>query len=296
MEDKRILQLKRIRSGKKGSITKRITQLDRLVSEGGSRTQISYLLEALLVVQKAIQAIHEELLSLESDPETDWIEVENHRIDTCVSEAKAYLEAREGEPASTASLAASWVRTHDVINDLNLESDHQGDDDVIHTTTEETTEMDNLTASMAGMQAANTIGTSSSRIANHLGFGVFSGDASNPHNSISGHRVLNGFAGNYGLFTAGTHNRYGQELTQGTFGYGAPSWQNYSAFQSRNTDGNHFSPFTAVSTISSTNNIEIRPPQLSRPNAETRTVFTTGNQDDIPRSTPQIQRKFTNLV
>ena len=52
------------RRGKKGSITKRIQQIDRIVGEGGSRSKIEFLVSALIEVQKAMQGVCEELMTI----------------------------------------------------------------------------------------------------------------------------------------------------------------------------------------------------------------------------------------
>ena len=108
-KSERITQLMNSRRGKKGSITKRIAQIDRIVGDGGSRSQVTYLTEALSKVQQALQAVCEDLLNVAPDTDSEWLDNENMRIDTCISEAKAYLERRRGDPPSTEQLTESWV-------------------------------------------------------------------------------------------------------------------------------------------------------------------------------------------
>ena len=97
------------RRGKKGSITKRIAQIDRIVGDGGSRSQVRYLIEALSKVQQAMQAVCDELNTLAPDTDSEYLDNENLRIDTCISEAKGYLERRRNDPPSTDPLTQSWV-------------------------------------------------------------------------------------------------------------------------------------------------------------------------------------------
>ena len=54
-----VTQLMNSRRGKKGSITKRIAQINQIVDDGGSRSQVKYLVDALLKVQQALQAVCE---------------------------------------------------------------------------------------------------------------------------------------------------------------------------------------------------------------------------------------------
>ena len=110
-----IAQLKRLRAGKKGSITKRVNDLNRLVSEGGSRTKIKYLHDALLSVHLAVQDTCKELAALTPPQALDieWLEKVNYAVESCSAEVLDYLDARKDEPASSApSMTSSWVETH----------------------------------------------------------------------------------------------------------------------------------------------------------------------------------------
>ena len=51
--ERRVVKIKRLRAGKKGSITKRIDQVLQLIKENASRTKIKYLMTALQEVQAA---------------------------------------------------------------------------------------------------------------------------------------------------------------------------------------------------------------------------------------------------
>ena len=115
------------RRGKKGSITKRIQQIDRIVGEGGSRSKIEFLVSALIEVQKAMQGVCEELMTIATDTDSEYLDNENLRIDTCIAEAKEYLERRKNDPPSTGSLCESWVQKHNAVNDFVLEDDAVSD-------------------------------------------------------------------------------------------------------------------------------------------------------------------------
>ena len=56
-DEKRLKALKFSRRGKKSSITKRVNELERLVTEGGSRKRIQYLVEAMLKVSQEITEV-----------------------------------------------------------------------------------------------------------------------------------------------------------------------------------------------------------------------------------------------
>ena len=129
-ETERVTQLMNSRRGKKGSITKRIAQINQIVEDGGSRSQVLYLIEALLKVQQALQAVCEELNTLTPDTDTEYLDNENFRIDTCISEAKGYLERRRLDPPSTDPLTESWVHQHAAGNDLASVSDARPKDGV----------------------------------------------------------------------------------------------------------------------------------------------------------------------
>ena len=102
-KDEQILKLKRQRAGKKGSITKRVNDLTRLVSESGSRTRIRFLHDALLKVHQAVKDTCAELADL-TPPEAldiEWLEKVNYVVESCSSEVHEYLEARKEDSASS---------------------------------------------------------------------------------------------------------------------------------------------------------------------------------------------------
>ena len=110
--EKMIGKLKRSCAGKKGSITKRIDQLSRLVSEGGSRKKITVLTTALLEVHKATKVKFEELSTLMDNPNEEWIEKVNHDVDSCIADVEDYFHARKDDAPSTSSVTESWIKKH----------------------------------------------------------------------------------------------------------------------------------------------------------------------------------------
>ena len=110
----KIKSLQRSRVGKKGSITKRVAYLKRLVLEGGCRTRLRFLVSALLEVHRATQTINDEILQLSENDQVDisWIEDVNFLVYDCISEVHEYLEARKDDPPSNPSIAESWVQKH----------------------------------------------------------------------------------------------------------------------------------------------------------------------------------------
>ena len=115
----RVTQLINSRRGKKSSITKRINHIDLIVADGGSRTQLVYLIDALTTVQ----TVCDELATLDPDADVEYVDKENLRIDSCVGEAKAYLECRRDDPLSTGSLCEEWVQNHSAVNDFGSVSE-----------------------------------------------------------------------------------------------------------------------------------------------------------------------------
>ena len=159
VEDK-IGSLKRIRAGKKGSITKRAAQLKRIVSEGGSRSKLRYLVTALSEVHKATIAVNNEVLQLSGNDVSDvaWMEDVNFTVDDAVSEVHDYLEARENDPESTPSMTDSWIREH------NPRADHlaEGTDEYF----------DAPSTQIPCCEGQNTVDTSVEVIGTSPGFGI----------------------------------------------------------------------------------------------------------------------------
>ena len=104
----KVAKLKRRRASKKGHVTRRITELDRLVSEGGSRSKIRYLLEALMDKYKEVGDIHEEIVPLIDADDSDWLEEVKINVDRCASEVHEYFERRREDPPSE-EYTKSWI-------------------------------------------------------------------------------------------------------------------------------------------------------------------------------------------
>ena len=128
----KLASLKRSRAGKKGSITKRVEQLKRIVSEGGSRTRLQYLLSCLLEVQKAVKLISSEILQLSGNDQADiaWLEDVNFTVDDCASEVHGYLDARKNDPESDPSMTESWAYKHASHIDLASDKSSENDEDI----------------------------------------------------------------------------------------------------------------------------------------------------------------------
>ena len=80
--EERIKSLRRQRAGKKGSITKRIQQLEELTRQGGSRTRTISLLQSLIEVKHEAKKINQSLEDLGEDTE-DWMDEISLAIDNC---------------------------------------------------------------------------------------------------------------------------------------------------------------------------------------------------------------------
>ena len=85
-EEKRLKTLKLSRGGKKSSITRRVAELERLVSEGGSRTKIQFLMEAMLKVYQEITEVCLQISILAQDiDEKNDLELVKEKIDSCIA-------------------------------------------------------------------------------------------------------------------------------------------------------------------------------------------------------------------
>ena len=93
---RRLKKLKGSRTGKKGSITKRINQLEKFVEEKQGRRATQLLVGALETVYRELEEVCEEISNLdeEYDPNND-IEDVRFQVETCVAIVTQHLEARK---------------------------------------------------------------------------------------------------------------------------------------------------------------------------------------------------------
>ena len=105
--DQRRMYLRRKRGGKKGSITKRILQIDDIMKENGSRTRIRSLFDSLLYVQKEAKDINQSLEELQEDTE-DWMDEINFQVDNIKAKIDEYLELRK-EDAPSETGTSPWL-------------------------------------------------------------------------------------------------------------------------------------------------------------------------------------------
>ena len=111
---RRLKKLKGSRTGKKGSITKRVNQLEKFVEEKQGRRATQLLVGALETVYRELEEVCEEISNLdeEYDPNND-IEDVRFQVETCVAMVTEHLEARKEDIGSEgSSVALSWVRKH----------------------------------------------------------------------------------------------------------------------------------------------------------------------------------------
>ena len=107
--------LKYSRRGKKGSITKRIAQLEKLMEEGGKKKMIRFLVDALDKVYLELEQVCTEIAILTPESEEDEyndIEDVRLRVETINGLVAAHLDERAEESLSASSLTSSWVRKH----------------------------------------------------------------------------------------------------------------------------------------------------------------------------------------
>ena len=110
---KRLKALKLSRRGKKGSISKRANELEKLVEEKRSRRRMQFLTEKLLQVYEDLKKVCMEIFQLcdEVDDYNDLDDVEC-RVDSCV--ASEYLQSHQDDPSSGGSFTSTWVNKHAV--------------------------------------------------------------------------------------------------------------------------------------------------------------------------------------
>ena len=112
--EKRLKLLRGSRTGKKSSITKRISQLQRYVEERQGRRATELLLERLHMAYGELEKVCNEISELcdEYDSKNNLEDI-RFEIETCDATVTEYLEARKNDPPSTSSsIALSWVRKH----------------------------------------------------------------------------------------------------------------------------------------------------------------------------------------
>ena len=107
----KIKLLKRKRAGKKGLITKKISQIKTLINERGSRTKIQFLNANLMDCKRETTDIHEDLMELLEETDESfgdqWIEEITYDIDDCSSDINDYLISRRDDlPSDTMSKTA----------------------------------------------------------------------------------------------------------------------------------------------------------------------------------------------
>ena len=112
---KRLQALKLSRRGKKGAITKRANELEKLVEERGSRRRMQFLTEKLQQVYEDLKKVCEEILHL-CDEVSEYNDLEDVecRVDSCVALVSEYLDSHKDDPSSGGSFTSTWVHQHAV--------------------------------------------------------------------------------------------------------------------------------------------------------------------------------------
>ena len=93
----RIQKLMHLRRGKKGAITKRIAKLQQHMNDGLSRTKIKFLLTALYECVRLLTVDCDELFSLMTEPDVEWLEEVKSSVDECAADVTAYLDQHKDE-------------------------------------------------------------------------------------------------------------------------------------------------------------------------------------------------------
>ncbi len=112
-DEARITKLKHLRTGKKSGITKRITKINQLINDNGSRTKIKFLMTALYECYRALKDDCEELFQLMESPDNAWLEDVKASIDECAGDVSEYLSTHQDDSTSSGkSFTDSWVLKH----------------------------------------------------------------------------------------------------------------------------------------------------------------------------------------
>ena len=101
----RIEQTKKQRSGKRRSVSVRITQVNRVMTERGSHTKVKYLGDKLQEAYNEILEVNEGFMPFLDPKDEDYgnenIEDIGVQVDECCSEVDSYLVERKDDPPST---------------------------------------------------------------------------------------------------------------------------------------------------------------------------------------------------
>ena len=109
----RLKMLKYSRRGKKGSITKRIAQLEVLMADGRQKKMIRFLMETLNKVYGELDKVCREIVHLTPENEDDdftHIEDVRFKVESINGLVEAHLDKRAKESLSDSRLTSSWVR------------------------------------------------------------------------------------------------------------------------------------------------------------------------------------------
>ena len=106
LDDSHCKLLRKQRGWKKGSITKRINQIEEIMKENGSRTRIRSLFDSMLEVRKDAKEINQKLEDLGEDTES-WVDDLDYQVDNIKAKIDEYIELRQGDPPS--ETGASWL-------------------------------------------------------------------------------------------------------------------------------------------------------------------------------------------
>ena len=103
--------LKGKRTGKKGTITKRIKKLEELMESDGSRRVMKMLLDGLEATFSELQQVCDDITAISDEhDELNCLEDIRINIEICSGAVVDHLEGRVHEPPSTET--SSWVAKH----------------------------------------------------------------------------------------------------------------------------------------------------------------------------------------
>ena len=171
-------RLKNRRRSFKGSITTRIDTLKRLLSEGGSRSKITFLLQKLNETFSEVSVIANEIHDTTQDyADQEWLSIEQIRVDDVSAEVHEYLEARKDDAPSEDSLTESWINKHSIRYEPSFSESDSGADKLANQMA--STELEDMRQKGAILRTHQPVHDGEQHGANGLFGGYFGGGSVN---------------------------------------------------------------------------------------------------------------------
>ena len=112
-QERALALLRNSRTGKKGSVTKRIKRIEKHINDKGSRRLIERLVTDLKKVFLELEQVCAEISCISEIDENNCIESYRADLEECEAIVFDYFESRkEDPPSSSGSVTSSWLRKH----------------------------------------------------------------------------------------------------------------------------------------------------------------------------------------